>query len=176
MKTAYAADETGHGYVNAQAGYLWADADRAVEDDAWYGLSVGRHVSNEWSVEINGFAGEYDGNRGGTLEIRAFSIDALRVFRRASALSAFIAVGIGYIKDDPGVGDSEGNELAQFGAGLLIDLAANSRGTFVFQLRPEVKARWDFIDQPGNDRFLDYVAGVGIQFSFGSRRKSRAPQ
>jgi hypothetical protein len=32
------------------------------------------------------------------------------------------------------------------GGGLLIDLVENSSRSFVLQFRPEVLARWDFID------------------------------
>jgi OmpA-OmpF porin, OOP family len=173
---AHAADETGKWYLNPQAGYLWADSDRGVDDDYYYGLGVGKHVSPEWSVELNGTTGSYDGVSTGDLDITAFSVDALRVFRRAETISPFLSVGVGYIDDDPSVGSSEGSPLAQVGAGLLIDVAENSTHSFVFQLRPEVKARWDFIDEGSNDRFLDYMAGIGFQFAFGAPRRVEAPK
>lgn len=172
---AHAADETGKWYVNPQAGYLWADSDRAVDDDYYYGLGVGKHVSPEWSVELNGITGNYDGVAGGDLDITTFSVDALRVFRRAERISPFLSIGGGYINDDPSIGSSEGSPLAQVGAGLLIDVAENSARSFVFQLRPEAKARWDFIDQEPNDRFLDYMVGIGFQFAFGAPRRTEAP-
>lgn len=172
---AHAADETGKWYLNPQAGYLWADDDRTVDDDYYYGLGVGKHVSPEWSVELNGLTGSYDGIGGGELDITAFSVDALRVFMRPSRVSPFLSIGAGYINDDPSIGSSEGSLLAQVGAGLLIDVAESSSGSFVFQLRPEVKARWDFIDVEPNDRFLDYMAGIGFQFAFGAPRREEAP-
>lgn len=172
---AQAADETGKWYLNPQAGYLWADSDRGVDDDYYYGLGVGKHVSPEWSVELNGLTGSYDGVIAGELDITAFSVDALRVFKRASRVSPFLSIGAGYINDDPSSGSSEGSPLAQVGAGLLIDVAENSTGSFVFQLRPEAKARWDFIDVEPNDRFLDYMVGIGFQFAFGAARPAEAP-
>ena len=67
--------------------------------------------------------------------------------------------------------------LAQVGVGLLIDAAENSNGSFVFQLRPEMKGRWDFIDEPANDHFLDYMFGIGFQFAWGpARAPAPAPQ
>lgn len=176
--SANAADETGKWYLTPQAGYLWADNDRKVDDDYYYGLGVGKHLSPEWSLELNGLTGRYDAAPGARLDISAFSIDALRVFARSSAVSPFLSIGAGYIKDDPDpVGRSVGSPLAQVGAGLLIDVAESSSGGFVFQLRPEVKARWDFIDQAGNSNFLDYMAGIGFQFAWGAARAAEpAPQ
>jgi OOP family OmpA-OmpF porin len=164
-----AADETGKWYVNPQAGYLWTDDDRFVDDDDYYGLGLGKHVSPEWSVELNGVTGSYDPSIAGTdVDITAFSIDALRVFRRAERVSPFVRVGAGYIDDELISGDSHGSALAQLGAGLLIDLAENSSHSFVLQLRPEVLVRWDFIDQGGTRDLLDYMAGIGLQFAFGA--------
>lgn len=176
--SAQAADETGKWYLTPQAGYLWTDNDRNVDDDFYYGLGVGKHLSPEWSLELNGVTGHYDVAPGSKLDLRALSIDALRVFARPSVVSPFLSVGAGYIKDDPDpVGRSEGSPLAQVGAGLLIDVAESSSGSFVFQLRPEVKARWDFIDQDANSNFLDYMAGVGFQFAWGpGRAPEPAPQ
>ena len=173
---AHAADETGKWYITPQAGYLWADSDRFVDDDLYYGLGIGKHLSPEWSLELNGVAGNYDAESGtGDLDITAFSIDALRVFARASTVSPFLSIGAGYIKDKPNAGRDFGSPLAQVGAGLLIDVAENSSGSFLFQLRPEVKARWDFIDERPNDNFVDYMAGIGFQFAWGSPRPAPAP-
>ena len=36
-----AADETGKRYLNPQVGYLWADDDRFIDDDYYYGLGLG---------------------------------------------------------------------------------------------------------------------------------------
>jgi len=168
--SANAADETGKWYVTPQSGYLWTDNDRNVEDDAYYGLGIGKHISPEWSLELNGVKGRYDVAPGTKLDISAFSLDALRVFKRSSVVSPFLSIGAGFIQDDPRPGSSEGSPLAQVGAGLLIDVAENASKSFVFQLRPEVKARWDFIDLPGNSSFLDYSAGVGFQLAWGAGR------
>jgi OOP family OmpA-OmpF porin len=174
--TAQAADETGKWYINPQVGYLWTDSDRFVDDDLYYGFGIGKHLSPEWSLEINGVGSNYDAEAGGgDLDITAFSIDALRVFKRAATVSPFLSVGAGYIKDEPSGGRDFGSALAQVGAGLLIDVAGNSSGSFLFQLRPEVKARWDFIDERPNDNFVDYMAGIGFQFAWGSPRPAPVP-
>ena len=167
--TTQAADETGKWYLNPQAGYVWMDDDRFVDDDYYYGLGVGRSVSQNWNVEFNGITGKYDPTiAGDSVDINAFSLDALWVFRRAERVSPFLRLGGGYIDDELVTGNSHGSALAQVGGGLLIDLVENSSHSFVLQLRPEVLARWDFIDADGTKDLLDYMAGIGLQFSFGA--------
>lgn len=164
-----AADETGKWYLNPQAGYLWADDDRFVDDDYYYGLGLGKHISPEWSLELNGITGQYDPTiAGDSIDISAFSLDALRVFRRAERVSPFLRLGAGYVDDEFVTGESHGSALAQIGGGLLIDLMENSSRSFVLQLRPEVLARWDFVDQAATKDVLDYMAGIGVQFAFGA--------
>ena len=172
VQSAHAADETGKRYVTPQAGYMWLDNDRNAEDAAYWGLGLGSHLSPEWSVELNAGGRNFDSDLGGDLEIRAFSLDALRVFNRASAVSPFVSVGVGMISDDLEPGPDEKSPLAQIGAGLLLDVATNADDSFVFQLRPEVKARWDFIDNDDANSFLDYYAGLGFQFAWGEPKKS----
>ena len=176
-QAASAADETGKWYVTPQGGYLWSDSDRHVDDDYYYGLGIGKHLSPEWSLELNAIDGDYDTDLGGgELGITAYSLDALRVFRRASRVSPFLSIGVGYIRDNIDPGPTEESWLGQAGAGLLIDVAQNAAETFVFQLRPEVKARWDFINVGNIDHFVDYSAGLGFQFAFGSPRHMPAPK
>jgi hypothetical protein len=86
-----AADETGKWYLNPQGGYLWADDDRFVDDDYYYGLGVGKHISPKWNLEFNGLTCIYDPTiPGDSIDINAFSLDALRVFRRAERVSPFL--------------------------------------------------------------------------------------
>jgi hypothetical protein len=63
--TTQAADETGKWYLNPQAGYVWTDDDRFVDDDDYYGLGLGKSVSQSWNVEFNGITGKYDPTVGG---------------------------------------------------------------------------------------------------------------
>jgi OOP family OmpA-OmpF porin len=84
-------------------------------------------------------------------------------------VSPYLTGGVGYINDDFRPGSSQGDFLGQVGAGLLIDVAHNSNDAFLFQLRPEVKARWDWNDR-GRGRPVDYLAGLSFVFAFGPGR------
>ena len=60
---AHGADETGKGYINPMYGYQWADKARNVNDDDFWGVGVGRHISEHWSLELNNLvAHDFNGN------------------------------------------------------------------------------------------------------------------
>ena len=124
-----------------------------------------------WSLEVNGFFGADDYNNettGLSLMQSAYSLDALLVFARDSSVSPYITFGAGYIDNAfNGVGDNIDGPLAQAGLGLLIDVGENAAKTFVFQLRPEVKVRYDWADTPNHDDFHDYIASIGFALNFG---------
>jgi hypothetical protein len=48
-----AVDETGQWYLTPQAGYFWTDNERNVDDDWLYGLTFGKRMSDNWSIELN---------------------------------------------------------------------------------------------------------------------------
>jgi len=166
---AYAADETGKWYINPMYGYTWLDDARFMDDDYHYGLGIGKHVSEHWSLELNGLYGDqFENDLGGELAQTAYSLDALLVFARKSAVSPYITFGAGYMENMYS-GDNNNTEgpLAQAGLGLMIDVGENAAKTFVFQLRPEVKVRYDFGDTSNHDDFHDYIAQLGFAFNFG---------
>lgn len=163
-----AADEVGRWYLTPQAGGLITDNDRHIEDeDPLFGLAIGKHISEEWSVELNANGAKLD-----AFEPYAASLDALRVFRRAQALSPYLTFGAGAIRNDFEIGRDDTDFMAQAGAGLMWKLGENRRGTSGFSLRPEVKARWD---DAGRDDFIDYIAMLGFQISWGGAAPAPAP-
>jgi len=154
----FAADQAGQWYLTPQAGYLWTDSDRDVNDDWLYGLTLGKHLNDQWSLEVNLNETKPDRN-GLELQLDSASLDVLRMFGHNSAVSPYITVGAGVLKDDFNPGPSSNDVMAQAGLGLLW------RVTDHFALRPEVKARWDDTGLAGHQ--TDYLAQVGFQFSFG---------
>ena len=167
---ASAADETGKWYINPQIGYTWLDHARPVEDDYHGAIGFGKHLSEHWSLELNALYGgfESDDRRINRIDLdqQAYSLDALFVFGRANAISPYITFGGGYIRNDFDSPNING-PLAQAGVGLLLDVGKNSSETFVFQLRPEFKVRYDWADTPNHDDFHDYIVNLGFAFNFG---------
>ena len=170
-----AADEVGKFYINPFYGYTWLDESRGVDDGDHFGSGFGFHLTEHLSVEINGLMGEFEGGGGRELDQQAFSLDYLGVFARSSAVSPYLTFGGGYIENKYSTDIDEYGPFAQAGAGLLIDLGENRSRTFVFQLRPEVKYRFDWADGPVQDDHGDLIINLGFAFNFGAPDDPPAP-
>ncbi|HWK52536.1 MAG TPA: OmpA family protein [Steroidobacter sp.] len=155
------ADEVGRWYFTPQIGALVTDDDRNVrgDGDRLFGLGLGKHLNDNWSLELNANGAKVEG-----FAPYAASFDALRVFRRNQNVSPYVTFGAGAIRNDLDAGRDNTDAMAQAGVGLMWRLGENRRSTGAFSVRPEIKARWD---DAGHERFLDYIAAVGFQFSFG---------
>lgn len=156
-----AANETGRWYVTPQAGGLWTDDDRGVDDGRLFGLTAGKHLNERWSAELNVNGADID-----DLTLNAGSLDLLRVFRRHQAVSPYLTFGAGALRNDLEAGSDSTEVMAQAGVGLMWRLGVNRGNTSAFSLRPEIKVRLDDAGRPG--RFTDYFATLGFQFSFGA--------
>lgn len=165
------ADDVGHWYFTPQVGGLTSDNDRNIEDKDWlFGLSIGKHLSERWSMELNVNTAELEGPGGlSQIDFHAVSLDVLRVFARDRAVSPYITLGIGALRTDTGSHDDD--FMAQAGVGLMARLWQNASGTSAFSLRPELKARFD---DAGRVHFRDYLATLGLQFSFGPQRVAQS--
>jgi OOP family OmpA-OmpF porin len=167
------AEDVGHWYFTPHVGGLWSDNDRDIEDEDWlFGVSVGKHLNDRWSLELNVNTAELDAPGGIDVGFHAASLDVLRVFGRDSAVSPYVTVGVGVLRSDLDPGSHDDHFMAQAGVGLLARLWRNDSGTRTLGLRPELKARWD---DAGRFHFTDYLATLGLQFSFGPQRVEAQP-
>jgi OOP family OmpA-OmpF porin len=166
-----AADESGMWYLNPQYGWTLLDKERPVNNDDQVGLGIGRHLSSSWSLEANGLWGKFTNDAGGKLQQSALSLDALAVFGRANRVSPYFTLGAGYIENKYDF-DGEFGPFGQAGFGLLFDLGESHDGTFVFQLRPEVKYRFDWAEGRTKQEHGDVVFNLGFMLNVGD---SRAP-
>ncbi len=175
--TAAAEQRVGDWYLAPQAGYTWLDNDRDAKDDKFFGLAIGKHLNDAWSLELGVTDGDFDLPASAELDLTSYSLDVLRVFARNSRVSPYISVGAGALYSKADGQDSNTDLLAQAGLGLMIELAEKSDGSFRFALRPEVKARWALPrHNDPQDKFLDYSAGLGFMFGFGPARAAPAPE
>ena len=165
---AHAADDVGKMYFNPQYGYTWLDSSRAMNDGDHLALGIGWHLTDLLSVEVNGIKAEFDSDFARELEQTVYSLDYLLVFNRESRVSPYITLGGGYIENSYDTDFDEYGPLAQAGLGLLLDLGGNSSRSFVFQIRPEVKYRFDWADGPVEDTHGDLLINLGFAFNFGA--------
>lgn len=165
---AQAADEVGKMYLNPQYGYTWLDSSRGMDDGDHLSLGVGWHLTDLLSVEINWIDADFESETARELEQTVYSLDYLLVFNRANRVSPYITLGGGYIENRYNTDFDEYGPLAQAGVGILFDIGENRSRSFVFQLRPEVKYRYDWADGPIEDTHGDLVVNLGFAFNFGA--------
>jgi OOP family OmpA-OmpF porin len=174
--------EVGHWFVAPFIGYSFLDSSRLLDDDVYWGGSLGKHLSTNWSVQITGYTGKYD-NSGKKkpdwtwpasfdASISGASLDLMRVFARDSHLSPYVLGGIGYQSDNYEGLENEENVTLAAGVGLMWDLWQSEDGARSIQLRPEVRGRWDM--QSG-DTYFDTLAQVGVAFQWGPARPPAPP-
>lgn len=170
---AHAADETDMWYVVPQAGYTILDNGRDVDDDFHYGFGLGYHAARNFSLEVNGLFGDFEGDAGRTLHQNAYSLDGLFVFNRESNISPYFSLGAGYLENNFSGNDDWSGPMAQVGLGIMLDAGSD---TFVFQFRPEVKYRMDWPNSPhGESDSGDILINIGFAFNFGEARSAPPP-
>jgi OOP family OmpA-OmpF porin len=175
LGTTAAAEEVGKWYINPNIGYLLTDPDRNVEDDSFFGVGTGRHLTEDWSLEFNLSRGEFDADSTGLpkLDIRTVSVDVLRVFNRDRRFSPFISAGAGVISERQGSANRRDRDpLLQLGGGVLNDLFENASHSVLLQLRPEIKGRLDFVDRGPIDDFFDAAVMVGFTLALGEGERA----
>lgn len=168
------ATEVGHWYVTPQFGGISVDNDRPVQDKDWlYGLSIGKHVSDALSVELNTNGSQIGGGpTRGDLSLYGGSLDLLGVLNRSGKVSPYVSVGLGAVRNDRVGGDDATDFMTQAGVGLLMKVWESPDGSRTFALRPDIKARWD--DAGAEGRLTDYIGTLGFQFSFGAPKAQAA--
>ena len=85
-------DEVGQWFVAPFIGYAWLDSNRLLDDGAYWGASLGKHLSEDWSAQISGYTGDYDNNgqkdpswnwpASFDATLSGVSLDLMRVFSR----------------------------------------------------------------------------------------------
>ncbi len=160
-------DSVGRWYIAPELGGTITDHSRSVDNGLFYGLALGKHLTPEWSAELNVLSGSYDGKHGAPDQrITAVSADALRVFNRDATFAPFLTAGLGVVNDDPSPGESRSSFMAQAGVGALVHAWESNSGAVSFALRPLAKVRWD--DNSRLSRPLDFLIGVGFELGFGA--------
>jgi OOP family OmpA-OmpF porin len=165
--TAWAGAPEGSWYISPQANALWLDDGRAADDDAGVTVSFGRVVSPNWDVQFNLFSSEHHRAGDDTVELQGFGFSANRVFYREGRVNPFLTAGLGRSKSIQKPGVDEEGFVATYGVGLLIDLGEVSDAGSLFQLRGEIGARRGLSGNTVVEDPVDYVAGLGFQYSWG---------
>jgi OOP family OmpA-OmpF porin len=103
---------------------------------------------------------------GDNLVLNAAGLNALLVFYRDSRISPFLLLGGGWQENNYEISANQSDAYADTGVGLFFNLSRSSDCSRGFALRGDLRARHDFAG-PGNDRLVDYIAGLGLHFYWG---------
>jgi len=164
--TAFAGAAEGSWYIAPQVDALWLDDDRVADDDAGVTLVIGRTLNANWDAEISLFGSEHNGVGDSRLELQGFGLSANRVFYREGRVNPYFSIGIAQVNNILKPGEDDDHLTALYGVGLLISLG-EERDDGAMQLRANVGGRRAFSTGDDEVKPIDYVAGLGIQYSWG---------
>jgi OmpA-OmpF porin, OOP family len=163
---ARAAERDGAWYITPGVYGLWTDDQRNADDDYGVSLAIGKAISERWNLELDGRRSEHEGLAGDDLVLNGAGLNALLVFYRDSRISPFLLLGGGWQENNFEISANQSDAYADTGVGIFFNLSRSSDCSRGFALRGDLRARHDFAG-PGNDRLVDYIAGLGLHFYWG---------
>jgi OOP family OmpA-OmpF porin len=164
---AFAGAAEGSWYIAPEVNALWLDDDRVADDDVGITLAFGRTINANWDAQIALFSSEHDRAGDDSLTLQGLGFSLNRVFYREGRVNPFLSFGLARTKTilKPGADDTDLTAL--YGVGLLIDLGASHDDGSAMQLRADLGARRGLSSDNVVNKPVDYVAGLGIQYSWG---------
>jgi OmpA-OmpF porin, OOP family len=168
--TAYADSESSW-YVAPSVYALWLDDERLADDDVGFSLGFGRTINADWDIEFNAFLSQHDSVGNDTLDLKGYQFQTKKVFYRGeSRVNPFISVGLGHVTSSMDIANAdESLWTATYGVGLLIDLNPKGDDGRGIALRADLGARRALSSgADGGSAPVDYLAGLGLQFSWGA--------
>jgi OmpA-OmpF porin, OOP family len=174
--TATAGAAEGSWYIAPQVNALWLDDGRLADDDAGVTLAFGRTVSTNWDTQVSLFSSDHQRAGDDSLEIQGLGLSINRVFYREGRVNPFLSFGLARTKTILKPGVDQTNLSGLYGVGLLITLGPDRDDGSAMQLRADLGGRRDLTSLTGesnSEKFVDYVAGLGIQYSWGGSATRR---
>ncbi|HEU5135964.1 MAG TPA: OmpA family protein [Steroidobacteraceae bacterium] len=174
--TAYGGAADGSWYIAPQINALWLDDGRVADDDAGVTIAFGRTMNANWDAQVSFYGSEHQRAGDDSLELQGFGLSVNRVFFREGRVNPFLSLGIARSNTILKPGVDEDNLTALYGGGLLITLGPDRDDGSAMQLRADLGARRGLDDEAGagNEKPVDYVAGIGLQYSWGGSSRRAA--
>jgi OmpA-OmpF porin, OOP family len=171
--TAMAGAAEGSWYIAPQVNALWLDDGRVADDDAGVTIAFGRTLNANWDAEISWYGSEHNRAGDDRLSLEGFALSANRVFYREGRVNPFFTFGVGRSKTILKPGTDASNTSALYGVGLLINLGEERSDGSAMQLRGSIGARHELTSENNAEKMVDYVSGLGIQYSWGGSETRR---
>jgi OmpA-OmpF porin, OOP family len=166
-------------YLSAMGSYTLADSDRGTDDGYGGMFGIGRRISDEVALELNGLYSSY-GNAGGDsrAQLLGAGIDAL-VFPLVHFPNIYGVAGVkyGHASHMPGTVPGYDGGIVDTGIGFLFPLTSR------ILLRGDARFRMDWHGgdkaagtSPEQDRaFTETVFNAGLLIPFGGEKAAEAP-
>lgn len=163
-------------YIAPMGSHVWEDKKRNT-DDGWGGaLSIGKQLSQYFSLELNGFYQElHTDGVSDSAELWGAGLNALVFpFPNGDAQNIYGIVGAHYGEGDEHPSSGELDYETVFGSAGLGYLFGPFAWLNNGAIRAEALYRMDFHDEPvlgngGEDEFGDVVANVGVLIPIGAQ-------
>jgi OOP family OmpA-OmpF porin len=163
----------GSWYIAPQINAVWLDDSRVADDDAGITLAFGRTMSANWDAQLSLFGSEHQRAGDDSLELQGLALSLNRVFYREGRVNPFLSFGIGRTNNILKPGVNESIFTALYGVGLLVTVGPDRDDGSAMQLRADLGARRGLQDDNNAEKTVDYVAGIGIQYSWGGSATRR---
>ena len=170
--TAFAGAPEGSWYLTPRVNTLWLDDARNADDDVGYQFSLGHVFSQNWDGEVSVFSSSHEHLGGDDLRLKGFNFAVNRVFYRDGRVNPYLTLGFGKVNAKGDFTDETENSVS-YGLGLLFELAKSESGSQTVQMRAEMGARRGMGHSAEPRNPVDYVAGLGLQMSFGGKTAPR---
>ena len=152
-------------YGSAGVGYVTTDDKRTADDAFAFGIGLGKYLSDRWSVELeyDQYQPDFD-NMPGDFELSTLMLNNRLYLGDSEKWSPFLVGGLGMMRSDTPLTDSNNNLALQAGVGFVAELSRR------WDLRSEVLYRYDTDDEsiPGEDDFQDWVFKLGATVALGA--------
>jgi len=167
--TAYGGAAEGSWYIAPQVNGVWVDDGRTADDDAGVTLAFGRTFSAKWDAQLSLYSSDHQRAGDDSLTLQGVGLSLNRVFYREGRVNPFLSLGVARSKTILKPGVDEANLTALYGVGLLVTLGPDRDDGSAMQLRADIGARRAMSDEDGagTEKPVDYVAGIGFQYSWG---------
>jgi OmpA-OmpF porin, OOP family len=171
--TAYGGAAEGSWFIAPQVNGVWVDDGRVADDDAGVTLAFGYTMSEKYDVQFSFYGSEHNKAGDDILELQGYGLSLNRVYYREGRVNPFLTLGLAKTKsiNKPGVADEVMSAL--YGAGLLITLGSERDDGSLMQLRADLGARRALTTDTTEEHPVDYVAGIGFQYSWGGKPSAR---
>jgi len=167
INTATHAGEASEGrwYISPSLNYIFADDDRAADNDFGLQLGLGKEISKNWNIELNLLSDQLDFEAGsGKFKQYGLGLDALYFPDRSSRIAPYGLLGLGALRTKV-PGNRSTDPIAEIGVGVMGRLNDSD-----LALRAEIRYRYNDDDNsiPSEDNFGDWIVGLGLTIPFGA--------